>query len=75
MTKTRPSNRPTNRPTDETNVQDTYKLAFLAAGKLPEYRQVAVDVRDAMREVPGHQYRFHHLGEGGLGWVDGMAGW
>ncbi|GBF93630.1 alpha-glycosyltransferase [Raphidocelis subcapitata] len=42
--------------------KDTYKLAFLAAGKLPEFRQVPVFARDAMRRVEGHEFAFHHLG-------------
>lgn len=44
-------------------LQDTYKLAFFLAGKLPSFQQVTHFARDAIREVPSHKHRFHHIGE------------
>ncbi len=42
--------------------KDTFRVAFHLAGKMQDYYQVPVFARDAMREVPGHKHRFHHLG-------------
>ncbi|KAI8468862.1 MAG: mannosyltransferase putative-domain-containing protein [Monoraphidium minutum] len=42
--------------------KDTYRLAFLLAGKSRDFYSVPELPRDGMRRVPGHKHEYHHKG-------------